>query len=424
MTWLRFLASSVLAELRLLRSEPSLIMVLVAIPVVYPLVLGYLYEQNQVVERPALLIDHDNSALSRELTRNLDAAQEIRVMRRLDSLDEGWAEIRRQKVDMLVYVPSDFSSSVKRGEQAHIKLWVNSGNMLTFGSAFGAANAVVASLNERFGREFFLRRGMGSAAADKRVSPVVRVDRLLFHPTASYGAFFVPGVLLVVVQQVVLIGLAFSAGLQREKSPGAPAPRFPLTALAGKALAQLTFYLLGAALIVFVVMPRFGWGSHHSGAMFVLFAAFCLSVIPIGLLIASLVTDRYAAFQVLMLVSAPAFLVSGFSWPLEQMPVAPRMFASLLPSTPALLALRTISMKTADLAAVQPQITWLVGLVAFWSVLALVVVRRSWRPVLALLRRSPRKQVPTEVGASQSDDVPGRHGSDTDPNRAEADQLR
>ena len=379
LAWARSLAGAVTGEYARLRRHPSLLMVLLAVPTIYPVLVASLYERNQVVERPAVVVDQDNSALSRRLVMDLDATQEIRVLRRLDSLEEGWSQVRRQQADLLIFVPDDFSRRIKRREQGRLQLWVNSGNMLTYGAAYGATTAVVGQLDADLGREVFLRRGMGTAASSERTAPVARVDRLLFHPTGAYGAFFVPGVLLIVMQQAVLIALAFSAGLQRETQP--EEGRLSYTTLLGKALAQAPFYLGGTWFMATVILPRFGWSGPHPHALLALFAGFCLATIPIGMILASLVRDRFTAFQLLMLASAPIFLMSGFSWPLDQMPPVVRAIASALPSTPALLALRIMTMKTIELRVIGPYLIWLATAGGVWALLSFVVIRRSWQRI-------------------------------------------
>jgi ABC-2 type transport system permease protein len=99
----------------------------------------------------------------------------------------------------------------------------------------------------------------------------------------------------------------------------------------------------------------------------------------VALSIATLVRDRLAAFQLLMFFSAPLFVASGFTWPASQLPASVRAVTALFPATPALRALRVLSMKPAGLAAVAPELLWLgLQLVAALAIAA-VVVHRSWR---------------------------------------------
>jgi len=379
----RFLLRSILQELRLMSLHPGVLLVVIAIPIVYPVIVSWLYQSNQVVERPAVVVDDDASALSRELLIGLDATQELRVIERAGSVEQGWEALRNHRAEVLVYIPSNLSARIKRGEQAHVKVWVDSANMLTYGVAYPGVSSVVSAMNETISERWMRDKGMSREVALARVSPVARVERFLFHPTLAYGAFLVPGVLLLVVQQAVLIGLAYSAGVSKEQGEPEEAKRWPFTWLEGKFLAQALLHVGGTAFIVFGVFRWFGWPVRDATSLFVLFASFVLMVAPAAILVASLVRDRYASFQLLMFASAPMFLMSGFSWPLEQMPPHVRAVAMMLPGTPALGALRVLSMKSGDLSAVGPWVPWMVVSFAGWSVASVIVARRSWRRLRA-----------------------------------------
>ncbi|MBI5536142.1 MAG: ABC transporter permease [Deltaproteobacteria bacterium] len=373
LTRFKTLLSGIVGEWKLMIREPSILMALLAIPIVYPLVVSWLYQANQVVERPAVVVDDDNSSLSREMILDLDATQEVRVVERPASIDLGWEAIRTGRAEMMVYIPSNLSTRVKRGEQAHVKLWVNSANMLTYGVAYPGASNVINALNEEIGQRFFFGKGMSTEASAARTAPIVRCERSLFHPTMAYGDFLVPGVLMVVVQQAVLIGLALSVGLRKEKE-GQPAPtRWPFTAIEARLIAQLALYVAGAAFAVWGIFPLFGWSIQSPFAVFALLVAFLGTIAPAAVLVASLMKDRYEAFQVLMFVSAPMFLMSGFSWPLDQMPAYVRALASLFPVTPALGALRVLTMKTGDLHAIVPFLRTMGIQFMGWLALAIVV---------------------------------------------------
>jgi ABC-2 type transport system permease protein len=374
-----FLGRTIGDEIRHLGHEGSVLFVLVVIPVLYPLVISYLYERNQPQARPAVLVDDDNSALSRELTRHLQALQAIRIDERLPSVDAGWERIRRREAELLVYIPRDFSQDMKKGRQARVILWVDSANILTYGLSYPAVQEAISALNERLERQFFQAKGMPPEAARARAQPIVREERLLFHPSAGYGNFLVPGVFLLAMQQVVLIGLAFSFGLRKEPPQFQPSARFPFTEIEGKFLAQLLVYAAGIAFIVFAVFPLFGWSLKNPVALLTLFGAFLVSLAPLAILVAHLVPDRLAAFQLLMFLSAPLFMMSGHLWPFEQMPAYVRAIASAFPSTPALKAFRVLTMKSGSLADVVPHLAWMGAIFGGWLLVAIVVVRRSWR---------------------------------------------
>lgn len=364
-------------EWRLLAARRGVFTVLLLLPVLYPLIVSFLYAEREAVERPALAVDEDNSALSRELLLHLDATQGIQIVERPESMDRAFEAMRQGKAEVLVHIPEDFSRAIKRGKQGKVSVWSSTANMYTYGvSALGLSSAVL-DLNRELGTLRLAGRGVARQVAARRVLPIAWGERPLFHPTATYGDFVVTGILLVVLQQIVLMSLAYSVGWQREEDALRPS-RHPFAHLSGKALVHLAFYFLAAALMVFGFFPWFGWPAQCPASVFALFAALIVAMVPPALVVASLVKDRFVAFQLLLFFSVPLFLLSGFSWPLSQMPGYVQAFAWIFPATPALQALRVLSMKASGLGSVSRFLQVLALQWAAWSALAYAVARWRW----------------------------------------------
>jgi len=376
------LPRAILSELRrIFLTDRDVLLVLLAIPVVYPTIVSELYERTSAMERPLVVVDLDNSEVSRRLSLALDATPELELRRRVDDVETGRRTLRDGEAEVLVRIPDDFSRRVARGEPAAVKAWIGAANMLTYGVAYPGLRAAIGALNEEITTERLQKRGFNTAGVRRRVPPVVQESRLLYHPTASYGGFLIIGVLLLVVQQMVLVALAFSVGRRRE--PGRTDPLFeraPFVTTVGAYLAQSLLYAAGTAVILFVIAPAFGWPMQRPAAMFLLFLAFIGALAPLAVLIALAVRDGTSAFQLLMFATIPLLMMSGFAWPLDQMPAYVRAIASVLPSTPALQAVRLLSTKTGDLSVVLPLLRWLaVQSAAYALVLVVVAAGAAWR---------------------------------------------
>jgi len=376
--WLRTLWAAARDEAALIARERSILLVLLAVPLLYPAIVGWLYRAEDARERPALLLDLDGSALSRRLALRLEATPGLAITGHPASLDEGQAALRAGQAELLIVVPEDLTRRVKRGEPARLAVWAGGANLYTWGIAYPDVVAVVSSLDAQLLARTLMARGLPPGAAAARAAPIATGDRALFHPAGSYGRYFALGILLIVVQQAVVVSLAFSAGVRRELGHPAPA-RWPVAVGLGRALAHAPFWLGGVAFILGVVVPAMGWSGPSAAAMAVPFLALVVVLVPVALAIASVVRDRLAAFQLLMFFSAPLFVASGFTWPASQLPASVRAVTALFPATPALRALRVLSMKPAGLSAVAPELLWL-GLQLLAALLvAAVVVHRSWR---------------------------------------------
>lgn len=377
---------AILAEWRFLAGAGrSTLLVLLGIPLVYPLIISWLYMADAAVQRPLLIVDEDGSALSRRVTLGLDATQELALAGRPTSAQAGFDAIRRGEAEVLVLIPDGFSTRIKRGEQAAMKLWVNGANMLTYAAALPGVTNVIQDLNEDLGRRHLGARGQPTVLAERRVMPIARSERFLFHPRMGYGSFLIPGVLLIVIQQVVLLGLTYSVGLARETAPStAAAPAHAVAFAASKAAAQFPLFVVGAAFLVFAVFPAFGWPARHHGAMFLLFVAVAIAMLPIGVLVAAWARDRWTAFLVLMFVSAPPFMATGFAWPEAQIPAWLRIMMDTVPLKPGMAAVRILSNKSGALADVAPQFAHLALQTLAWSLAALAIAT-----IASYRRRAP-----------------------------------
>jgi ABC-2 type transport system permease protein len=210
----------------------------------------------------------------------------------------------------------------------------------------------------------------------------------------SYGSFLVPGVLLVVIQQVVLISLAFSVGWQREDGDLKNAVRFPFTHLEGKAVAHLGFWIAGIAFIVFFIFPFFGWPVRSPLGLFLVYSALALAMIPPAICVSSFTTDRFVSFQLLLFFSAPVFMMSGYSWPLWRMPHGIELLAWVFPATPALQAVRILTLKSSDLSLIAGPMKQLGLQMLAWTAVAVLCAHLGQRIRSRRAARAVQQQLP------------------------------
>lgn len=383
--WLASFRLGLREELRLVfggrtrRERSGILTVLLAIPLLYPAVVAYLYHGEEARERPALVLDLDGSALSRRLALELEATPEIHLAGRPAGLEDGVAALRRGEAELLVVIPEDLSRQVKRGQRAQLAVWSTGGNVYTWSVAYPAAAAVVGAMDGELAARSFLSAGLPPEAARRRAAPIATGDWRLFHPTGSYGRYLAVGVLLIVIEQLVVVSLAFSAGVRRERGLPVGAAPHPLAHLSGMAAAHAPFWLGGSLFISCVLLPWMGWSGPSAAATAALFILFTAALAPVAVAVASLVPDRMSAFQTLMFFSVPLFVASGFTWPATQLPRAVEAATWIFPATPALRALRILSMKTGDLRAIAPELLWLLVQGLAYAALAAGLILRPWR---------------------------------------------
>ena len=385
-------------ELRFILRQRSVLLILAGIPLFYPVVISSLYNAKQAVERPCVVIDEDNSSLSRKFVSYLDATQEVAVKRRAGSFDQGWSDLKQRRAELLLYFPPDFSRRIKKGEQGIARLWINAANMTTYAMSYPALSRVTLAVNEELSKTFFYAKGMGTTMSENRIMPIDQDIRYLFHPTLSYGGFLVTGIFPVILQQLILISLSLSAGLRRELGEYDEGHPRPLSRLAGMAAAHGIYYVLGIGVILAGIFPAFGWSLASGLSMFMIFLIFMIAMAPLAMIVAHFSNDRYASFQILMMVSTPLFMFSGFIMPPDQMPKYIEVLSWAFPLTPALLAVRILAMKTGSLTYVAPYIAWLAALFVAYSALAFVIVKKGPMSAKSAAAAPTAELKPVEAG--------------------------
>lgn len=373
----RYVGVMILDEWKFLfRIGRLVLVILLGLPLFYPPVISWLYKKNQAEQRPVVLVDEDNSALSRQMSVYLSATQNMKVLGRLDSLERGRKMLIGRQAEALIQIPADFSTRFKKREQTDVTLWIEAGNMYAYSVAYPAVFGAVGALNEELGRRYFFSQGVPNALARQRTSPIQQDIRYLFHPTTGYGNFFVPGVFLVVMQQLLLIAMAFSVGMRRELNQFDYRASRPFAYLEGKYWAQMVFYLYATVLMLLVIAPLSGWTLKSVGLSFLVFVFFQLTMMPVSVAVAHFCRDRYVAFQLLMFVSTPLFMMSGFAWPYNQMLPYIKVIGALFPVTPALQAMRITMAKSDRLIDILPYFGWMAAQFVVYFAGAYFMIRR------------------------------------------------
>ncbi|PKN56368.1 MAG: ABC transporter permease [Deltaproteobacteria bacterium HGW-Deltaproteobacteria-14] len=346
---------------------PATLLLLVAVPVFYPLAISWLYAADSPVERPAVVVDQDRSAASRELALALDATPGVRVTRFDAPLEEARAALTDGAVELVVLVPDGYARHLLRGERATVRAWSDGANMLTYSVGVGALGDTVSALGRARGEDAWART-LPRARAAARAEPIQADVRVLGTPARAYGDFLVPAVFVIVLQQLVLLGMAFSASATREAG-GAP-PR-GLRGWIGFAVPHAAVQALGIVALA-LTTRHFGWPLRDLEVWAALAAGYALALLPLGALLASLAQDRASTLAGLLFTSVPSLLLSGYVWPHDQMPAALALLGDALPSTPALEALRRVAYDDGGIAALAPALQHLAALSAIFMALLLV----------------------------------------------------
>lgn len=370
-------------ELRSLAADWRLLAIIIATPIAYTVLFGYLYQPKRVVQIATWVIDEDHSALSRAITSATANSETFKVVRVGGSLEEFRQATLRGAAYACIYIPRDFERDAKLGKSVRLLTLIDGGNMIIANSVLRGGAEIAGTYSVGVQMKRLSMRGTPSMYAQPAAMPVESATRVWYNPAFNYMDFLLPGLLGTVIQQVALLGVALAFAREREKKQlGAVLriSRSPLELLTAKAIVYTTLNLIMAGIAYWIIVAGFGVQIVGSIKLFaLLLTIFITALVAMGIVISAIARDQLFATQILMLIAVPSFLLSGFTWPQMSMQKGILAISNLLPLTHFVLPLRQIFMQGADLSVIRPHLLWLWSLTAISYLLAYPIIRRALR---------------------------------------------
>jgi ABC-2 type transport system permease protein len=347
-------------ELIQLRRDRMTLGMVAGLPVMQLLLFGYAIDTD-VRHIPIVVLDHDRSSDSRDLSRSLEATRFYDVVGNVRGYDEIGRALRSGQAHAALVVPAGFSSDVHRGRPTKVQLVVDGSDTQTAASALeAAAGAVAARAGELSVTQLHT---LGLAA---RPPPVVLESTTWYNPELRTAVFVVPGLVGIILTMTMIMFTAMAIARERERGTleqlvVSPIGRVQL--MLGKLLpyvgigyVQMTLILLVGALVFRTPLV----GSVL--LLYVLALLFIAANLAIGLMFSTLAKTQQQAMQMSFFFLLPNILLSGFMFPFEAMPRPAQIFAQCLPLTHFLRVVRGIALKGAGFQDLAPELLWLAAI--------------------------------------------------------------
>ena len=366
-------------EFRRIFSNSVVMAVFFGAPVLYAVLVGYVYKTGKVVELPIAVIDYDHSSLSDKVIDALDDNENIKVAKvYFDNIGVA-NDVIKYDYQAIVTIPKKFEADIFQKRYPEVAVDINTANILTANYASRGIQSVLATLNAGFELESLKKQGLSSSQALQRFESFkVSINRI-FNSSSNYMEFLWPGVIGIVMQQVFLLVLALSFARDFEDEYFKYLFGYNRQAAYHILVKVLPVYILGAIVWLFIggMFNFFNVDLQvFTGKMAVLALLFSTACIFLGILVSILVPNQLKATEILMIVATPSFIIGGFTWPLEAMNPAVRAIANCIPSTPFLQGFRKIVVYGGELSDIQPQLNtlmWIAGICLMASVAVLQI---------------------------------------------------
>ena len=203
-------------ELRSVFRDEGVLLFFILLPLGYPLLYSWIYNNEVVHQVPVAIVDLSHSAESRQFIRMTDASSGVRAAYFCNSLDEARTIVGHQQAHGIIYFPSDFATRLNRHEQAHVGVYCDMSLMLTYKAILQTTQAVAMQI----GSGIQVCQSTAVTARDEQLTthPLDVEEVPIFNATGGYGNAILPGVLILILQQSLLLGIGLAAGTAREKN--------------------------------------------------------------------------------------------------------------------------------------------------------------------------------------------------------------
>jgi ABC-2 type transport system permease protein len=345
-------------EFRQVRRDRISLGLLLFLPAFMLIMFGYALNFD-VKHIPFAVLDQDNSALSRELIRKFLHSEYFDFKGYLGEVKDIDNLIGREKIRFALVIPPDFSCNLLSGDAVMIQALIDGANANNAAAASGYINMVVQDFSTKIMLQSLNRQGMRGSGIGLDYRPQVR-----YNPKLKSAKFLVPGLIGFLLMMLAVVSTALS--VVREKERGTMeqiivSPVRPLELILGKTIPFLLTSLVAAVFILLV--GYFLFDVEVKGSIILLFISiliFLIGALGYGLLISSIAHNQQVAFTISIVTTMlPSFLLSGFVFPIRNMPVVVQAITYLFPVRYFLVAIRSIMLKGAGLNAFWGQLVML-----------------------------------------------------------------
>lgn len=311
--------------------DPRRFIFLFGASLAYLVLFSLLYGTHTINSIPLIIYDEDRTTLSRAMSQSFMDSARFKVVAFVNSQNEMEEYLREKKAYVAIDIPKDFAKNIKYSLASQVLVIANSSNIAIASNAMIESQEIIPQFSQGLGAHLAEWNGQIPDIALHKVAPVQLRMRLLNNPTLSYLDFFVLGLAMAALQEGLM--LSVGAGMIYEYQN---ISRFcnanPLQVLLGKLFPYWILgtlaYLMTAEVAVGVFNLPFK-GSFIS--LLLLGMAFTFTVTGLASLIAAFCQTEVSFTQIALSYAVPAFIFSGYTWPLQGMDTFSQILAHTFP---------------------------------------------------------------------------------------------
>ena len=360
-----------------LRQDPRIFSIVFIAPILQLTILGYA-ATTDVRNVPVVIVDADRSAASQALISRFSAVSTFSIIDIVSSIDEVDPYLEGGRAWMALAIPPRYAENLAMGRPTSLQIVADGSDASSTNIAMGYASNLIAGFAQEI-VEQKMRSSAGGGSAVPGIEPRVRI---WFNPTIESRYFMLPGIFALLL--LVVTSNLSSMAIVREREIGTleqlnVTPLGRLELIVGKLLPYGIIGLIDVLIVLVVIV--FWFEVPLRGSFWLLFGMsliYLLTTLGLGLFTSTIShTQQQAMMTSTFFFLTPMLYLSGFVFPIENMPDLIQPITYLIPLRYFVVILRGIFLKGVGLETLWPQALALFG----WGVaiLTLAYMRSSKR---------------------------------------------
>ena len=342
--------------------DPRTLIVVFGIPVVQIMLFGYVIT-NEIKDVSVAVFDQSNDVRSHELITKIASSSYFIIEDNIHSYREIDETFKRGKVKEVIVFEPNFGQNLERKNKAAIRLIADASDPNTANMIVNYTKGIVGNYVDKLN--------------DGKQLPIQieTRNRMMYNPAMRGVYMFIPGIMTLIL--MLVSAMIASISLAREKEIGTmeillSSPLNPIQIIIGKLAPYFILSALNATLII--SLGIFVFGVPVVGSLFLLMmecVLFIMVALALGIVISTVAkTQQVAMFVSQFALMLPTILLSGFIFPVENMPLPLRILSNIMPAKWFIIILKDVMLKGAGIEFIWKETLVLLGMFLFFVMLS------------------------------------------------------
>jgi len=338
------------------RDKKTLLM-LFGLPIVQIVLFGFALT-NEIKESKIVVCDYAKDAASRQIITQLDASRNFEIEKTILTHQQIENSFKEGKAKLIIVFPANFNDDLLHLKKAQVQVIADASDPNTANTLTNYVTNIINGYQKELSQN------------DPVPYQIITETRMLYNPELKGATNFVPGVMALVLMLISV--LMTSVSIVREKELGTMeillvSPVSPFMVIISKAVPYFALSLVN--LTVILLLSVFLLDMPFNGSVLLLFAESSLLIITalsLGLLISNSTASQQTAMLIsLMAMLIPTMMLTGFMFPIENMPWPLQMISNIVPSKWYYIIVKSIMIKGLGFSAVWKETLILLGMTIF-----------------------------------------------------------